>query len=136
MPFCIAGIPVRNCQTDASIFFMIMELMRKWLLPPDVTRTQQGLLTPKELLVLLQRLAQVDRVQGIPTSLRKTWESGFLDLLYDVITTRKVCWSFWLKSKVKNQCHYSSNLFDSSFNFRRNALCCRTTISVRRYFDE
>lgn len=105
MPFCIAGIPVRNCQTDASIFFMIMELMRKWLLPPDATRTQ-GLLTPKELLVLLQRLAQVDRVQGIPTSLRKTWESGFLDLLYDVITTRKVCWYFWLSESKISQ--YSS----------------------------
>lgn len=65
--------------------------MRKWLLPPDVTGSQQGLLTSKELLVLLQRLAQVDRVQGIPTNLRKTWETGFLDLLYDVITTRKVC---------------------------------------------
>ena len=89
--YCTAGISVRNCQTDASIFFMIMELMRKWLLPPDVTGSQQGLLTSKELLVLLQRLAQVDRVQGIPTNLRKTWETGFLDLLYDVITTRKVC---------------------------------------------
>lgn len=75
---------MRQGQTDPSILFTIMNLMRGWLLAPKTVH-----LTHKELLVLLQRLAQVERLHAIPVPLKQSWDSQFLDLLYTVITTKK-----------------------------------------------
>ena len=81
----ITGQSVRQGQTDAGIIFAILNLMRGWLLAP-----KQTFLTYKELLVLLQRLAQIDRLHAIPMSLKQAWDENFLDLLHTVITTKKV----------------------------------------------
>jgi hypothetical protein len=81
----ITGQSVRQGQTDAAILFTVKNLMRGWLLAPKPTH-----LTHKELLVLLQRLAQVDRLHAIPAPLKASWDAQFLDLLYAVITTKKV----------------------------------------------
>jgi hypothetical protein len=80
----ITGQSVRQGQTDAAILFNVLNLMRGWLLAPKQTH-----LTHKELLVLLQRLAQVDRLHAVPLPLKASWDSQFLDLLYTVITTKK-----------------------------------------------
>ena len=80
----ITGQSVRQGQTDAAILFTVKNLMQGWLLSPKQTH-----LTHKELLVLLQRLAQVDRLHAIPMSLKASWDKQFLDLLYTVITTKK-----------------------------------------------
>jgi hypothetical protein len=68
--------------------FTVMELMRGWILIPK--DKQHAHLTYKELLVLLQRLAQVERLHAIPPALKPSWDSKFLDLLYTVITTKMV----------------------------------------------
>jgi hypothetical protein len=81
----ITGQSVRQAQTDAAILFNVLNLMRGWLLAPKQTH-----LTHKELLVLLQRLAQVDRLHAVPVPLKVSWDTQFLDLLYTVITTKKV----------------------------------------------
>ena len=84
----ITGQSVRQGQTDAAILFTVKNLMQGWLLAPKPTH-----LTHKELLVLLQRLAQVDRLHAIPLPLKASWDAQFLDLLYTVITTKKVSWN-------------------------------------------
>ena len=78
---------MRQGQTDPAIMFTILEMMRSWILTP---RDKQQRLTAKELLVLLQRVAQVERLQAIPLALKALWDVKFLDLLYTVITTRLV----------------------------------------------
>lgn len=83
-----AGQSVRQGQTDPAIMFTVMELMRGWILTPK--EKQQAHLTFKELLVLLQRLAQVERLHAIPPGLKASWDTKFLDLLYTVITTKVV----------------------------------------------
>jgi transformation/transcription domain-associated protein len=80
----ITGPAVRHAQTDPCILFAFLNLLRGWLLVP-----KQAHLTNKELLVLLQRVAQVDRLQAIPAALKPAWDAQFLDLLYTVITTKK-----------------------------------------------
>ena len=80
----MAGNPVRQGQTHSGILFSVMHLLRDWLL------SGQNYLNPKESLVLLQRLAQVDRLHAIPSSLRQVWDKDFLDFLYTLITKRKV----------------------------------------------
>jgi len=40
--------------------------------------------------VLLQRLAQIDRLHAVPLTLKPAWDEKFLDVLYAVITTKKV----------------------------------------------
>jgi len=82
----MAGNPVRQGQTHSGILFSVMHLLRSWLLSEG-----QNYLNPKESLVLLQRLAQVDRLHAIPSSLRQIWDKDFLGFLYTLITTRKVC---------------------------------------------
>ena len=77
----ITGPSVRSGQTDASILFAILELMRKWLLDPVHSH-----LTSKELLVLLQRIAQLERLHAIPPALKPAWDKIFLEVLYMVIT--------------------------------------------------
>ena len=83
---------MRQGQTDAAILFTVLHLMRGWLLSPKQTP-----LTHKEHLVLLQRLAQVDRLHAVPPALKASWDSQFLDLLYTVITTKKVTTLLFLK---------------------------------------
>jgi transformation/transcription domain-associated protein len=78
----MAGNPVRQGQTHSGILFSVMRLLRDWLLDDSV-----DYLNSKESLVLLQRLAQVDRLHAIPTVLRKVWDKDFLDFLYTLITT-------------------------------------------------
>ena len=79
----MAGNPVRQGQTHSGILFSVMRLLRDWLLDDSV-----DYLNPKESLVLLQRLAQVDRLHAIPSVLRKVWDKDFLDFLYTLITTK------------------------------------------------
>ena len=79
----MAGNPVRHGQTHSGILFSVMRLLREWLLDDSV-----DYLNPKESLVLLQRLAQVDRLHAIPTVLRQVWDKDFLDFLYTLITTK------------------------------------------------
>lgn len=79
----ITGQSVRQGQTDAGIFFKILSLMRDWLLAP-----KQSYLTHKELLVLLQRLTQIDRMQAIPMPLKQSWDEKFQNVIYAVITTK------------------------------------------------
>ena len=63
--------------------FTILNLMKGWLLS-----SKREDLTSKELLVLMQRLAQLDRLHAIPPALKSSWDKTFLDLLYTVITTK------------------------------------------------
>lgn len=79
----MAGNPVRQGQTHSGILFSVMHLLRDWLL--DNTKDY---LNPKESLVLLQRLAQVDRLHAIPGSLRQVWDRDFLGFLYTLITEK------------------------------------------------
>lgn len=80
----ITGQSVRAGQTDPAIMFTVLDLMRSWLLS-----TKPSQLTQKEFLVLVQRLAQVERMHAIPPSLKPSWDRKFLDLLYRVIVTKK-----------------------------------------------
>ena len=79
----MAGNPVRQGQTHSGILFSVMHLLRGWLLD-----NSEDYLNPKESLVLLQRLAQVDRLHAIPGSLRQIWDKDFLGFLYTLITTK------------------------------------------------
>ena len=80
----MAGNPVRQGQTHYGILFSVMHLLKGWLLDDA-----KDYLNHKESLVLLQRLAQVDRLHAIPVSLRKVWDRDFLGFLYTLITTKK-----------------------------------------------
>ena len=79
----MAGNPVRQGQTHSGILFSVMHLLKGWLLDDG-----KDYLNPKESLVLLQRLAQVDRLHAIPASLRQVWDREFLGFLYTLITTK------------------------------------------------
>lgn len=52
----ITGQSVRAGTTDPSILHLILTMLRKWLLDPNSAH-----LTAKELLVIIQRIAQVRR---------------------------------------------------------------------------
>ena len=78
----ITGQSVRAGATDAHIMFTILDLLSGWL-----SNFSSNELTNKELLVILQRIAQVDRLNAIPSSLRATWDARFLSMLYTAITT-------------------------------------------------
>ena len=52
----ITGQSVRAGQTDPAIMFTVLNMLRAWLLEP---RTGAPVLTAKELLVIMQRVAQV-----------------------------------------------------------------------------
>lgn len=81
----ITGQSVRAGQTDPAIMFTVLDLMRSWLLSAKPAQ-----LTHKEFLVLVQRLAQIERMHAIPLALKSSWDNKFLDLLYRVIETKKV----------------------------------------------
>eukprot|EP00887_Chlorella_sp_A99_P004017 scaffold11.g4017.t1 len=108
----ITGQSVRQGQTDPAIMLTVLHMLRTWLLgeppagAPGVPGGAPGgapgapgaaaprgpgasgaaMLTSKELLVIMQRVAQVDRMQVIPPALKPRWDSLFLDLLYRAIT--------------------------------------------------
>lgn len=109
----ITGQSVRSGTTDPSILHLILTLLRTWLLDPSCAH-----LTAKELLVIIQRIAQVlafnhsvacvgqlpltsvscqscvdcflqlDRMHAIPLGLKPVWDRDFLALLYDTITRK------------------------------------------------
>lgn len=108
----ITGQAVRQRQTDPCILFAILKLLHGWLLVPE----QQAHLTPKELLVLLQRVAQVDRFEAIHTSLKTRWDAEFLDLLYIVITSKK-----------------GDNFGNDVFNRVERTFCCGLQSSDPKY---
>lgn len=60
----ITGQSVRAGTTDPSILHLILTMLRKWLLDPGSAH-----LTAKELLVIIQRIAQVDN-GGLGTHVR------------------------------------------------------------------
>jgi transformation/transcription domain-associated protein len=77
----ITGQSVRAGTTDPSILHLILTMLRKWLLDPGSAH-----LSAKELLVIIQRIAQLDRMHAIPLGLKPVWDKDFLELLYDTIT--------------------------------------------------
>ncbi|KAL4854024.1 Transcription-associated protein 1 [Chlorella vulgaris] len=79
----ITGQSVRAGTTDPSILHLILTMLRKWLLDPTSAH-----LTAKELLVIIQRIAQLDRMHAIPPGLKPLWDKDFLALLYDTITLK------------------------------------------------
>ncbi|KAL4439666.1 hypothetical protein ABPG75_002667 [Micractinium tetrahymenae] len=79
----ITGQSVRAGTTDPSILHLILTMLRKWLLDPSSAH-----LTAKELLVIIQRIAQLDRMHAIPVGLKPVWDKDFLALLYDTITQK------------------------------------------------
>jgi transformation/transcription domain-associated protein len=79
----ITGQSVRSGTTDPSILHLILTLLRTWLLDPTCAH-----LTAKELLVIIQRIAQLDRMHAIPIGLKPVWDRDFLALLYDTITRK------------------------------------------------
>lgn len=107
----ITGQSVRAGTTDPSILHLILTMLRKWLLD-----TGSAHLSAKELLVIIQRIAQVrgevwrgrklgglswchtqtlrscavqlDRMHAIPVGLKPVWDKDFLELLYDTITQK------------------------------------------------
>ena len=77
----ITGQSVRSGSTDSKILFTILRLLSQWLSDPS-----QSHLTFKELLVILQRVAQMDRLHAIPVHAKAKWDKAFLSMLYFAIT--------------------------------------------------
>ena len=93
----ITGQSVRSNTTDPSIMFSVLELFCGWVSAGGAP------LTTKELLVIMQRIAQVcqqhgspsmmltltmlqvDRLQVIPAKLKPLWDFKFLSMVYSII---------------------------------------------------
>ncbi|KAJ7564762.1 hypothetical protein O6H91_02G032300 [Diphasiastrum complanatum] len=69
--------------TDSSVLLTILDIIQDWIdndFKPSASATSGGVLSTKDVVTFLQRLAQVDR-QNLNGSVLEEWEAKFLNLL-------------------------------------------------------